>query len=120
MSETDVNGFKRKSDGTFDIGTAPGPGRPEDTPEKKLEKKALKVIIEEYREKLAESLPLIEPVLVAKALESDVQAIKEIHDRVMGKSQQNIDVMSGGEKLQFNVVSYKENGDNDSTPVHTP
>jgi methyl coenzyme M reductase subunit C-like uncharacterized protein (methanogenesis marker protein 7) len=92
MEETDVNGYKRKVDGTFDMGTAPGPGRPVDTPEKIVEKKAIKQIVEEYKATLADSLPLISPVLVAKALESDVQAIKEIHDRVMGKAPQSVDV----------------------------
>lgn len=108
MAETDQNRTIRKPDGTFDVGTAPGPGRPPDTEEKKLEKKAIKQIVEEYKEKLADSLNLIEPVLVAKALEADVPAIKEIHDRVMGKAQQNVDVMSGGEKIQFNTVSFAD------------
>ena len=122
MDETSENKKQTYTDpktGKFKAGN-PGGGRPPNsslTPEQKLERKALKTIIAEYRDKLSDSLSLIEPVLVAKALEADVQAIKEIHDRVMGKAQQNIDLMSDGEKISFNIVSYKENGHNDSTSL---
>lgn len=63
-------------------------GRPKDTPETKLIKKAAKQIIAEYKEALAEALPLIQPVLIAKALEGDISSIKEIHDRAMDKAKQ--------------------------------
>jgi hypothetical protein len=56
------------------------------TPEQKAVRKATREIVKEYREKLAEALPSIEPVLVALALKGDVAAIKELHDRVMGKA----------------------------------
>jgi hypothetical protein len=56
------------------------------TPEQKIIRKATREIVKEYREKLAEALPSIEPVLVALALKGDVAAIKELHDRVMGKA----------------------------------
>jgi len=92
MEENDVNGIKRNPDGTFAEGKIGGPGRPKDTPEKIIEKKAIKQIVEEYKATLADSLPLISPVLVAKALDSDVQAIKEIHDRVMGKAPQSVEL----------------------------
>ena len=109
MNEQEETGITRNPDGTYPKGVSGNPdGRPVDTPEKKIERKAIKQIVSEYKEKLADSLSLIEPVLVAKALDSDVSAIKEIHDRVMGKAQQNLDVMSGGEKLSFNVVHYAE------------
>jgi hypothetical protein len=64
------------------------------TEEEKLAKRATKQIIEAYKNKLAEALPKIEPVLVGKALEGDINAIKEINDRVMGKSK---NVVIGGD-----------------------
>jgi len=109
MAETDENGIKRKEDGTFDIGTAPGPGRPPETEEDKIIKKATKELIAEYKESLGEALPLIKPVLIAKALEGDMTAIREIHDRVMDKSKQPTDITSGGEKLTVNIVEYGNN-----------
>ncbi|MHB1086429.1 MAG: hypothetical protein ACYCZ0_01625 [Minisyncoccota bacterium] len=119
MDETEQNGYIRNADGTFTKGTAPGPGRPVDTPEKVIEKKAIKQLVEEYKQALAEDLPEIKPVLKQKALDGDVPAIKEIHNRVMGMAQQNIDVLSGGEKISFNVVSYKDHGDTDSISLRT-
>lgn len=67
-------------------------GRQPDTPEKIIEKKVIKQIVEEYKQGLADSLPQISPILIAKALDADVQAIKEIHDRVMGKAPQSVDI----------------------------
>lgn len=74
-------------------------GRPKDTPEQKLIKKASKQIIEEYKEALIETLPMIKPVIVAKALEGDMSAIKEIHDRTMDKAKQATDITSNGETI---------------------
>jgi len=100
MEEEKVeNGIKRKEDGTFDVGTAPGPGRPPETTEDKIIKKATKELIKEYKESLGESLPLVKPIIIAKALEGDMTAIKEIHDRVMGKAEQHTDVTSGGQPI---------------------
>ena len=56
------------------------------TQEQKIIRKATREIVKEYQAKLAEALPSIEPVLVALALKGDVAAIKELHDRVMGKA----------------------------------
>lgn len=75
----------------------PGGGRPKDTPEDKIAKKATKQLIKDYQEKLAEALVKIEPVLVAKAIEGDVQAIKELHDRAMGKARQVVGIEGGEE-----------------------
>ena len=97
MEETDENGVKRKEDGTFDVGTIGGPGRPADTPETIMEKKALKEIVKEYKEALADILPEITPVIKKKALEGDMVAIKEIHDRVMDKSRQNVGLDGGAD-----------------------
>lgn len=89
MSEETVeNGIKRNNDGTFAQGTAPGPGRPEETPEQVITKRAIKELVKEYKEDLAQVLPQVKPVLIKKAIEGDMTAIKEIHDRVMDKAKQ--------------------------------
>lgn len=85
-------------------------GRPKDTPEKIIQKKATKQLIEEYKEALGESLELIKPVLIEKAIKGDVSAIKEIHDRVMDKAKQPTDVKLSGD-ITVNVVSYGNNQD---------
>lgn len=95
----DDNGVKRNPDGTFAEGHIGGPGRPIDTPEMKIIKRATKELIAEYKEGLGESLPLIKPIIIAKALEGDMTAIKEIHDRVMDKSKQPTDITSGGKPI---------------------
>lgn len=81
-------------------------GRPKDTPEDKIIKKATKQLIAEYKEALGESLPLIRPILIAKALEGDISAIKEIHDRVMDKSKQPTDITTNGESIQPLLVKF--------------
>ena len=91
MEDTVVNGFKRNEDGTFAVGTAPGPGAPIQPEEVKIARKAAKEIIKEYKERLAEALPNIEPVLIKKAIEGDISFIKELHDRAMGKPDQKVD-----------------------------
>ena len=90
----------------------PGPGKKPDTPEQKLEKKAIKQFIAEYQERLAAALPLIDPVLIKKAKGGDVPAIKELHDRVMGKAPQRTDITSGDKPLQPILVKFI--GDEDS------
>lgn len=81
--------------GKFIVGN-PGGGRPKDTEQDKIIKKATKELIAEYKEALGEALPLIKPVLIAKALEGDMSAIKEIHDRVMDKAKQQTDITTDG------------------------
>lgn len=76
-----------------------GNGRPKDTPEKKLEKKAIKEIIKEYKEALADMLPEIQPIIRKKALEGDMTAIKEVHDRVMDKAKQPTELSGSVEML---------------------
>lgn len=82
-------------------------GKKPDTPEDKIIKKATKQLIEEYKEALGESLELIKPVLIEKAVKGDVQAIKEIHDRVMDKAKQPTDLKLSGD-ITVNVVRYNE------------
>ena len=80
----------RDEQGKFIKGVSGNPeGRPPETTEQKIIKKATKELIAEYKEALGESLPLIRPILIAKALEGDMTAIKEIHDRVMDKAKQS-------------------------------
>ncbi len=82
----------------------PGGGRPKDTPQSKIVKKAIKELVIEYKQGLAEALPFIRPVLVQKASEGDIQAIKEVNDRVMGKSPQSTDITSGGDKIVMPIL----------------
>jgi hypothetical protein len=86
-------------------------GRPVETPEQKLVKKAAKQIIAEYKQALAEALPMIQPVLIAKALEGDIPAIKEVHDRAMDKAKQATDITSGGESISPVLIKFLD-GDN--------
>lgn len=85
-------------------------GRPPETEETKIIKKAQKELIAEYKEKLAEALPLISPVLIAKAMEGDMPAIKELNDRVMGKAKETME-MQGGLSINFASVFKKEDVD---------
>ena len=105
--KSEQNGWKRNEDGTFAVGNIGG-GRTPDTEQDKIVKKATKEIIAEYKEALGEALPMIKPILLAKALEGDMTAIKEIHDRVMDKSKQSTDVTSGGEKIQGNTIIFSD------------
>lgn len=87
---------------------SPNPnGRPPMTEADKIKKKATQQLIEEYKEALGESLTLIRPILIEKALNGDVSAIKEIHDRVMDKAKQPTDMKVSGE-LTVNVISYAQ------------
>lgn len=88
----------------------PGGGRPPNSsipPEQLALKKATKELITEYREKLTEALPLISPVLIAKALEGDLPAIKELNDRVMGKAKETMEVQ-GGVAIVFDSAFKKD------------
>lgn len=98
--QENTTGKIRDEQGRFIPGVSGNPdGRPPLTEEEKVVKKAQKELILEYKEKLAEALPLISPVLIAKAMEGDMQAIKEVNDRVMGKAEAKTDITSGGEKI---------------------
>lgn len=87
-------------------------GRPPMTEEEKLIAKAKRDFVKEYKESLRESLPLISPVLIAKALEGDIQAIKEVNDRAMGKADSKTDITSGGEKIATVINIIKPNEGN--------
>jgi len=78
-------------------------GRPPMTEEEKLKAKVQRDFAKEYKQSLMEALPLISPVLIAKALEGDIQAIKEVNDRAIGKplQKQETDITTKGEKIVF-------------------
>lgn len=82
-------------------------GRPKDTPERIIAKKATKQLIEEYKEALGQSLPLIQPILIAKALDGDMVAIKEIHDRTMDKAKQPSEMEVKG-NITVSRISFDE------------
>ena len=67
-------------------------GRKKETKEEKKIKKATKELIEDYKKKLAEALPKISPVLIAKAIAGNIEAIKEINNRVVGKPPQDFTI----------------------------
>lgn|SRR3990167_1024886 len=69
----------------------PGPGRKPDTEEQTLLKKSRKELIEDYKDALAEALPMISPVLIKKAFsgQGDIQAIREINDILVEKAPKN-------------------------------
>lgn len=93
--------------GRFVPGVSGNPnGRQPDTEADIIRKKATKQLIAEYKESLGDALPLIKPVLIAKALEGDMTAIKEIHDRVMDKAKQSTDITSGGETINQVLVKF--------------
>lgn len=99
----------------FKVGN-PGGGRLPDTPEQKLIKKARKQLIEEYKDALAEALPMLSPILIAKAMDGDVPAIKELHDRTMDKASQPTDITSKGEKIMILPAELINKND----PSHNP
>lgn len=90
MEESVSNG--RNPDGTFAQGNPGGPGRPELTDEERAKKQALKEYVAEYRETLQELLRITPLALKKKIEEGDVSAIRELHERTLGKVDQKIEV----------------------------
>lgn len=69
--------------GHFMPGVSGNPaGRPPDTPETKIIKRAVKELVKEYEETLSDALPELSPVLIAEAKKGNMKAFKEIHDVV--------------------------------------
>ena len=60
----------------------PGPGRPKQTEEQKIVNRAVKELVSEYEENLAQVLPELSPVVKEKALAGDIQFVKELHNVV--------------------------------------
>ena len=116
--EQEKTGEVRNPDGTFKLGVSGNPeGMKPLTEEQKLARKAQKEIIAEYKQKLAEALPNIEPKLIQMAIQGDITAIKEVHDRVMGKAPQTTDITTGGKPLPIlgNVQINYSNEENSET-----
>jgi hypothetical protein len=125
IKEMEENGNKRNEDGTFKVGFIPNPnGRPKESEELKAKRKALKAIIKEYKEELAQALPSISSILKEKAIAGDIQFIKELHDRVMGKPEQKSDITSDGEKINpipiINVYTDNSNKQNTQDAEENP
>ena len=49
----------------------------------------------------------VSSALVLKALTGDVQAIKEIGNRIDGMPKQSTDITSGGDKIQTNTIVFE-------------
>ena len=106
-SQEVTSGNKRDELGRFIVGSNGNPnGRPPDTEEKKILKKVIRELVAEYKQTLADALPQISPVLIDQATKGNIQAIKEINDRVMGKPEQQTDITSGGEPIQPVLVKF--------------
>lgn len=86
-------------------------GRPPMTEEEKLKAKVQRDFAKEYKQSLMEALPLISPVLIAKAIEGDIQAIKEVNDRAIGKAlqKQETDITSNGNTIASVINIIKPN-----------
>lgn len=87
----------------FKVGNPGGPGRPKETKEQKLVKRAVKELVSEYEENLAQTLPDLAPVVIKKALKGDIQFVKELHDVIgVRKGNQNITA------VQVNIGEVRE------------
>ena len=65
------------------------------------------LIVEAMEEIEAEGKPIkkhVAKALASKALQGDVQAIKEIGNRIDGMPKQSTDITSGGEKLPIPIL----------------
>ena len=99
MEEKSKNNVVRDDKGRIVSGVANPDGRGKMTEEEKRVAKAIrkttKEYIAKYEEELAKALPELSPVLINKALEGDISALKEVNDRVMGKPRQTVGVDGG-------------------------
>lgn len=112
QDKTSIDKPKRDEKGRLLPGYTANPnGGPTMTEEEKIIRKATKKVIEAYEDKLAGMLPQLEPVLREKALSGDMMAIKEVHDRVMGKPLQRIGNPDGS-SIKINILPEiaKQNG----------
>lgn len=57
---------------------------------------------------------LVAKKLATMALGGDIQAIKEINDRIDGRPKQNMDVTSGGEPIKGNTIILADFNETDS------
>ena len=107
----EITGSSRDKQGRFKPGISGNiEGRKPETPEEKILKKATKELIQDYKDKLAEALPKISPILIGESLKGNINAIKELHDRVMGKPPQDVNLGSNPE-LPYIIKIVKDDGD---------
>ncbi len=93
MEATPNQENNRDEQGRFIPGVSGNPnGRPIETEEQKLKKIATERVIETYIDDLSQFLPEIKSPLIEAAKKGDMSAIKEIHDRVLGKPKQSLDI----------------------------
>lgn len=79
-----------KNSHLFKSGQSGNPkGRPPDTEEKRLVKKAVKELLKEYEQTLSDALPELSPILIAEAKKGNMKAFKEIHDVVGARKSTN-------------------------------
>jgi len=106
LDNTSDNKPKRDSKGRLLPGHTANPnGTPKLTKEEKKKKKVEREIIKDYVKKLTEALPKISPKLIKLAKDGDIRAIKEIHDRVMGRAKESVDITSKGKVIKgFNYL----------------
>ena len=83
-------------------------GKPVESRETKAIRRATKELMASYKEKLAEALPEISPVLIAKAIQGDLGSIKEVHDRVFGKPNQSTEITGNAMPYQIIVEELEE------------
>lgn len=103
MAET--NALKRDEKGRLMKGTPPGPGRPPGSIS----------IMTKIKQKWEENPEEFEAYVIG--ILEDKNMHKEIVQQIDGKPKDSLDITSGGEKLQINVVAY---GANASAPIPTP
>lgn len=60
---------------------------------------------------IKEAKPIVQ-ALIAKGKQGDVQALKEIFDRILGRSKENLDITSLGEQLGVVVLPIKQINEN--------
>ncbi len=85
-------------------------GRPPETLEQKLIKRAVKELIKEYEESLSEALPKLSSILKNKALSGDMVAIKELHE-VVGVKRNYNPVAAFQINIQEDREKYSKNQD---------
>ena len=85
-----------------------GGGRPKGAVSDKTRKKQL---LEEYLlEEVIKEKKQIVKALIRTAKKNNIQAIKEILDRVLGRSKESVDITSGGERIGlFDFTKQNEN-----------
>lgn len=122
MEELEETGIKRDALGRIVLGSASlnPDGRPELTEvekeQQRVRKEALKEYVSTYRETLQELLALVPSALKDRVEKGDIAAIKELHERTLGKVEQKTDITSNGETLTPLLVKFLDDkSDNGNT-----